>query len=118
MEWYIAKIVYRILVGDHDVKAQFNEQLRLITADDATAALNKAAALGKQEQFSFYNNNQQLVEWKFIDVTELILLNLRMDGAEVYSTIKEVGHAELYLNLINDHSSKLNNSICNSLVLN
>ena len=32
MNWYLAKIVYRILCGEGEHTAQFDEQLRLVSA--------------------------------------------------------------------------------------
>ena len=49
MSWYLAKIVYRIICGNGDHKAQFEEQLRLIEAATKGAALEKATAIGKGE---------------------------------------------------------------------
>ena len=34
MKWYLAKLVYRIICGEGNHKPQFDEQLRLIYAED------------------------------------------------------------------------------------
>ncbi len=46
MNWYLTKIVYRIICGQGNHTAQFDEQLRLIQADNAQEAFEKSAALG------------------------------------------------------------------------
>lgn len=89
MEWYLAKLVYRIICGTGNHSAQFDEQLRLIYAEDELHAFNKAHLIGEKEQDSFQNKNDQPVYWKFINVTELHKLEELTDGAEVYSRIYE-----------------------------
>jgi hypothetical protein len=34
MNWYVAKLVFRVISGNGDHNAQFDEQLRLINADN------------------------------------------------------------------------------------
>jgi len=89
MEWYLAKLVYRIICGPGEHKAQFDEQLRLIYAEDELHAFNKAQLTGEKEQDSFLNDSDHRVHWKFINVTELHKLEEFTDGAEVYSRIYE-----------------------------
>ena len=50
MNWYVAKIVFRIVSGDGNHHAQFNEQLRLISAESEHQAFEKAAAIGINSQ--------------------------------------------------------------------
>ena len=64
------------------------------------SALEKAAAVGRQEEEVFYNERKQLVQWKFTGVTELHILEGLTDGAEVYSQIKETGDPEAYSSFI------------------
>jgi len=89
MEWYLAKLVYRIVCGAGNHSAQFDEQLRLVHAEDELHAFNKAQLIGEREQDCFQNRAEQLVRWKFINVTELYKLEELTDGAEVYSRIHE-----------------------------
>ena len=90
MTWFLAKIVYRIICGDGNHTPQFDEQVRLIYAYNSKEALVKSQTIGMQEEEVFYNQKQQLVQWKFVDVTELHSLDELSDGAEVYSQIKEI----------------------------
>lgn len=101
MNWYLAKIVFRIICGDGDHMAQFDEQLRLIHATSKEEAFHKAQVTGHREQESFFNTKQQLVQWKFINVSEIYGLNTLIDGAELYSRIEERDDADSYINLVN-----------------
>ena len=107
MKWYLAKIVYRIICGDGNHTAQFDEQLRLIHAEDDMHAFQKARIIGDNEEDSFLNNNEKPVHWKFIDVSELHPLNELIDGAEIYSRICEAGDADGYIRQINDRAKHL-----------
>lgn len=97
MSWYLAKIVYRIICGDGEHIPQFDEQLRLINAEDDLHAFQKARMIGEKEQDSFLNNINKPVRWKFIDVSELHALDNLVDGAEMYSRICEEEDAAKYI---------------------
>ncbi|MFL5772346.1 MAG: DUF4288 domain-containing protein [Flavisolibacter sp.] len=101
MQWYLAKLVYRIICGTGEHSAQFDEQLRLVSASDEEQAFEKAIAFGTAEQETFFNNRQQLVTWKFINVSELYRLSELIDGAELYSRINEVDEADSYITFVN-----------------
>jgi uncharacterized protein DUF4288 len=100
MNWYLAKIVYRIICGDGDHTPQFDEQLRLIGATDEDKAFYKAQAIGEQEEDSFLNMEKKEVRWQFINVSELYRLTGLIDGAELYSRIREADDAQQYINLV------------------
>jgi hypothetical protein len=97
MNWYLAKIVFRIVCGDGMHLAQFDEQLRLVSANDKQEAFSKAQAMGEKEQEGFYNAKEQLVQWQFINVSELYQLSDLIDGAELYSRIEEKENADAYV---------------------
>jgi hypothetical protein len=101
MNWYLAKIVFRIVCGDGNHTAQFDEQLRLLRADKKEEALLKAQLLGSKGEEMFYNNNQQVVHWQFINVSELYKLSELIDGAELYSHIEEKGDGDNYVEWVN-----------------
>lgn len=107
MNWFLAKVVYRIICGDGEHTPQFDEQLRLIMAFDEKQALQKAMALGKQEEDSFYNNSEKLVQWKFINVSELHKLAGLMDGVELYSRIEEKENGDIYTEIIHRRAASL-----------
>ncbi len=107
MKWYLAKIVYQIVCGDGDHLGQFDEQLRLIYANTAEEAFIKGCAVGKKEEEIFYNQRQQLVTWRFINVPELHSLSPLTDGAEVFSWINEVDDADAYCSFVHTKANEL-----------
>jgi hypothetical protein len=100
MSWYIAKIVYQILISEGEESAQFEEQLRLISADNKQEALEKAVALGEQEESLFYNYRDQPVYWKFLDVPELQPVQQLNDGLQLYSHLEQPEYADAYMALV------------------
>jgi SLT domain-containing protein len=97
MNWYVAKIVFRIVSGNGNHHAQFDEQLRLISADDEQQAFEKASRIGLNNQDSFLNNQSEQVKWQFIDVAEINQLNDLSNGTELYYQIHEAPDADLYI---------------------
>ena len=100
MKWYLAKMVFRIICGQGDHTPQFDEQLRLVAGNSKEDAFKKAHEMGYKEQDTFYNRKEQLVQWQFINISELYLLNELIDGAELYSRINEVDDADAYINFV------------------
>ncbi|PWU01719.1 MAG: DUF4288 domain-containing protein [Bacteroidetes bacterium] len=107
MNWYMAKIVYQIICGEGNHKPQFDEQLRLIEAQSENEALNKAQRIGQREQETFYNQQEKLVQWRFINVSELYKISALIDGAELYSRIAEMDNAEMYKELVHKRAAHL-----------
>ncbi|MBS1933236.1 MAG: DUF4288 domain-containing protein [Bacteroidetes bacterium] len=119
MNWYLAKIVYRIICGDGNHTPQFDEQLRLLKASDEFHAFQKAQLLGEREQDNFLNAAQKPVHWKFINVSELHKLDDLIDGAEMYSSIREDDDAEIFIHITNLKAAHiLENSMKRSVHLN
>ncbi len=104
MKWYLAKLVYRIICSNGDHKPQFDEQLRLIYAEDDLHAFHKARLVGENEQV---DQITKIVKWKFIDVSELHLLSELTDGAEVYSRVMEEDNAEQYIHITQKRAAQL-----------
>ena len=46
MKWYVVKLVYQVICGEGKHTPQFDEQIRIITAQDEAAAYEKAYATG------------------------------------------------------------------------
>ncbi len=107
MEWYIAKIVFQIICGNGDHTPQFDEQLRLVAAVDKQEAFSKATHTGKKEEETFYNRKEQLVQWQFINVSELYRLGELIDGAELFSHIEEKDNAAQYIRIINEKAESI-----------
>lgn len=93
-------MVYQIICGCGHHTAQFDEQLRLITANNEEEAFAKATIIGKEEQDSFLNQKKEVVNWRFVNVAELYHLCKLTDGAEIYSHINEVDDAEAYTTFV------------------
>ncbi len=107
MKWYLAKIVYRIICGDGTHTPQFDEQLRLIEAEDHLHAFQKARLLGEREEDNFLNDSHKPVLWKFIDVPELYTLSDLSDGVELYSGIKEDEYADNFITGVQKRANAL-----------
>lgn len=101
MNWYLAKIVYRIVCGAGEHTPQFDEQLRLIHAENKETAFFKAQHTGKRGEDTFYNMKQELVQWQFINVSELYKIGDMIDGAELYSRIEEREDGDNYTDIVN-----------------
>ena len=110
MKWYMAKIIYQIICGEGQHTPQFDEQLRLIHAENNLHAFHKARNIGKQEEDCFLNYVNKPVHWKFIDVAEIHLLDVITDGAEVYSKICEEDNADIYIRSIRLKAAHLSES--------
>ena len=100
MQWYIAKIVFRIISGEGNHTPQFDEQLRLIHALDELEAFQQARALGISEQDLFENENSSTVEWRFIDIADLQKFSGLKHGAEIYSRIMEEDDAQRHTDIV------------------
>ena len=107
MNWYLSKLVFRIICGEGVHRPQFDEQLRLIEAKNENEAFAKAIEIGEQEQDEFYNQQHKLVQWKFINIAELYKLSGLLDGAELYSRIQEPDNADLYIELTNKKAAHI-----------
>jgi Domain of unknown function (DUF4288) len=118
MKWYLAKLVYRIICGDGNHTSQFDEQLRLIYAEDDFHAFTKARLIGEKEEDHFQSFYKKPVKWKFIDVSEMHLLDNLIDGAELYSRINEQDDAETYIRSTQTRAKDLFEKSIHPLLLN
>jgi hypothetical protein len=107
MNWYLAKIVYEIRCGEENHSGQFDEQLRLIAASGKDEAFHKAQDIGQKEEEIFFNQKEQMVQWKFINVAALYKLTELIDGAELYSRIEESDQRELYINTVHKKAEQI-----------
>ena len=111
MNWYLAKLIFRIVCGDGNHTPQFDEQLRLISAEDNEQAFSKAQSLGQAEGDGF-PGQYKMVKWRFINVAELYRMTELIDGAELYSRVQETDDADAYIQLVNTRAmfAKQNNT--------
>ena len=112
MNWYIAKLVYQVIYGNGLYDAQFSEQLRLVQATDEVHAFTKAQLLGHKEESTFCQETERLVQWRFIDVCELIEMGEMADGAEILSHTSEPQNPKLYMKIIQRQASQLLSDSC------
>ncbi|HPW64128.1 MAG TPA: DUF4288 domain-containing protein [Cyclobacteriaceae bacterium] len=106
MNWYIAKLVFQVISGEGFHTPQFDEQWRLIKADEVAWAHEKARVLGWLEQGCFDDERQRKVEWSFIEVAEIQQVTTMEDGAQLYSTTEEPIDAIAYLEMIRRKAQK------------
>lgn len=111
MNWYLTKLVYRIICGRGTHTPQFEEQLRLVEAPTKEVALRKAKAIGRSEAVQFHNDKQELVQWKFINISELYQLNEIVDGTEIYSRIEERDEAEAFEDMVHTRATFLQDEL-------
>ena len=100
MNWFVARIIFQIISGDGNHTPQFDEQLKLISAEDEKDAFEKASLIGKSGQDSFPNSSGEKVEWKFTGVAELTKINGLDDGSELFSKVIEMDDADSYVYFI------------------
>jgi hypothetical protein len=105
MNWYITKIVYQIICGNGSHAPQFDEQLRLIAAEFAEEAFDKAMQIGILGEETFRNTRREVVQWKFVGVPEVHRLVSLNDGAELYSRITEADDANSFVSAVHQKAS-------------
>jgi len=107
MNWYLAKMVFRIICGEGEHTPQFDEQLRLVSGNSKEEAFEKAKQIGQKEEDTFYNRKQQLVQWQFINISEFYKISELIDGAELYSRIEEKENADGYIYTVNQKAENI-----------
>jgi len=112
MNWYITKIVFNISAENSTAKTQFDEQLRLITADSKEEAFLKARTIGLSEEDTFYNDKMKQVKWEFVNVSEVLPLQKLEDGIELYSRIHETEEGPSYITFIHQKAIAFRLNAC------
>lgn len=116
MNWYIAKLVYRIVNASD--KPQFDEQLRLIRADEWDWAVEKADTIGRLGESIFFNTNLQKVHWQFAGVSDLFQVGPLDDGELLYTETKEPDNPDAYLEQVTVRNHRLRESFTKNSNLN
>lgn len=101
MNWYLVKLVFQIVNGNH--ATQFDEQMRLIQADELAWAVEKARVLGWLEQSG---DTEDSVSWRFIDVADIRKIEAWDDGMQLCTHTIEAENAEDYIRLTKINSTK------------
>ncbi len=107
MNWYIAKIVFGITAQNTEHKPQFDEQLRLVSADSQEEAFMKARIIGLREEDAFVNDRNNVVRWEFINVADITRLEKIEDGAEIYSRIYEMEEGDDHIHYVHQKAITL-----------
>lgn len=107
MNWYLTKLVFRVLSGNGNHTPQFDEQVRLIEARNANEAFLKARMIGGREEDGESNEGFQGVRWQFIDVCELKEIGVFSDGMEICSRIHETDNALTFIDYVHHRAASI-----------
>ncbi len=106
MNWFVAKLIFEIKSEDSQVP-QFDEQLRLIEAVDASLALEMAYQMGLMQKEDLLTSQKHLITWDFVAVTEIQEIGEIAHGKEIHYKITEPDKAEQYLALVREKANRL-----------
>lgn len=96
MEWFLVKVCFRVIYGNGNHKAQFNEQVRLVFAGNLAEAVEKLKRIA-------INEAQDIicpVNWQLVAVTEVMAISEEADGAEISSVFSETDDADEFMYLL------------------
>lgn len=109
MNWYIAKLIFNININNGENQSQFDEQLRLISANDSNEAYYKAQLIGNIENEIIETENKNNINWQFIDIAEIVLLTEIKDGMELYSNTRLSNEPKDYIQFVKLRANKFQN---------
>ncbi|XZF14106.1 DUF4288 domain-containing protein [Chitinophagaceae bacterium MMS25-I14] len=88
MKTYTAQIIYKIEC-EGIATEQYEQQWRLVLAEDDENALREARKMAREEESTFVDRHGRTVFWKLLAVKELKEIDLS-NGCLLFSEIKEV----------------------------
>lgn len=88
MQAYTSQIIYRIKC-EGVISEQYEEQWRIIFADDERDALMKARDVAREEEATFVDRRGRTVSWQLVAVKSLQAIELK-HGSLLFSAVKEV----------------------------
>lgn len=106
LNWYLVKLVFQVQTGEGTHAPQFDEQWRLVKADEVAWAAEKATVLGRMEECNFLSEQQEQVNWKFISVSDIHKIGPFEDGAQLFSATEEPQDAGEYIRLVKTKARK------------
>jgi hypothetical protein len=112
MNWYIAKIVFKISHVKKSMLAQFDEQLTLIEAVSQEEAILKARINGIREEAKSLADITQPCKWEFINVAEVERIPQFKDGIELHSRVHETSEEHNYINFVHHKAVELQRRYC------
>ena len=71
MKWYVARLVFKCVVGKDRKESCCEEQFRVIQARSPASALKKATAIGKREEGTYLNVAGERVCWTLAGLSDL-----------------------------------------------
>ncbi len=87
-QWYLAILIVRDRVEDHQITSTCDEQTRLIHARSAEKAYKKAYKLGKAQETVYLNNAGEMVYREFVGLHDLsVIQGALTDGVEIKSRV-------------------------------
>jgi hypothetical protein len=86
LKWYLVKLVYEVASADGTPTSQFEEQVRLIRAEELDWAREKATVLGQIGGFALLNPGCNEANRKFLNVADVCQIE---DGLHIFSTTSE-----------------------------
>ncbi len=113
LHWFLVKLVFQITVEGMNRTPQFEEQFRLIKADELEWAAEKATILGKMEEDIFLNDRNQKVSWKFVETVEVLPLDGIVDGMELYTQTEAPENVNAYIEIIKNKAKRLSDKLKN-----
>ena len=116
MEWYVAKMVYQVVNTKKTHAPQIDEQYKLIQADDRAWAWEKANILGKLGECKLEGIKQTSVQWKFINVVDLLEIGELKDGVELFSDTDEPDNIEEYMAVSELRAKRIMEAFNNHLI--
>jgi len=87
MRAFTAQIIYRIEC-DGQFTDQYEEQWRLVFADDAQGAVTVARDTGKAEEAAFVDRHGRTIFWRMLAVKDIQPVELA-NGSLLFSVVRE-----------------------------
>src|SRR5690606_26913937 len=88
MKAYTAQIIFRIKCGDVSSE-QYEEQWRLVYADDERHALQVARQIRLKDATTFIDRHGRTIKWELVAIKYIQPVSLE-NGSLLISTVKEV----------------------------
>ncbi|MBA3827598.1 MAG: DUF4288 domain-containing protein [Taibaiella sp.] len=88
MNTFVAQIIYSIECEGMPTD-QYEEEWRLVYADNNTSALNEAQSIARNEEATIIDRHGRTVCWRLLAVKDLQPVNVE-NGALLFSAIREV----------------------------
>lgn len=88
MQAYTAQAIYRIKC--EGVKSeQYEEQWRIVYADNELEALSKARNIAAEEEATFADRHGRIINWELVAIKDLKPIELKQGGL-LFSVLREI----------------------------